>query len=343
MEAGSLTFRVARVIAAGAAGAARSLLVLVVLLAVGLPLARVAASWYVRGTLDLAPADVRVAAAETSELAVKGGTERETLAIRRAVGTLRYRVDPRAISVVVIDNDPGCENCAGEYLPYLDIIRVQRDIADADGVQLEWTMAHEIGHYVDQRYMTDAARTRFRSLRHIPPSLTWAAMDSPWQDRPDEDFAEVFAALAVPTAFTPPATAYGRVRDPAAYEELLRSVGVVFGRAPPPTGWGDVLAREFALARDTVTDPRLEGPLLALAAAYVALGAVPAGLRAWRRGAGEESTPRLDRRWRRVLNTGRPITHTGRSTHVTHADRDHGGGRLGFPRLPGGLPRRSGV
>jgi hypothetical protein len=326
MDDGSLTFRIARTLAAAALGALRSLVVLVLVLAIALPLLRIAASWYVRGTLDFAPAPAAQPTADLSALVIRGADARESSAVRAAIASLRYRVDPRAVSIVVVDQNAASPGSSGEFLPYLDIIQLQRDVVDGGGLLLRWTVAHEIGHYVDQRYLTAATRQRFRQLRHIPPGLTWEASDQPWERRPDEDFAEVFAALSVPAAFTPPATVYGPVRDPLAYEALLRRSGVVLGRLPKPTTWVDVLTREYGLARDAVTDPRLSRLLLFFVLVYVALGALPPALRAWRRSSDAEGVPRLDSGARRVLNTGRLVPHKTRSGHVSHQDRDHGGG-----------------
>ncbi|HEY3318441.1 MAG TPA: hypothetical protein VGK50_08470 [Coriobacteriia bacterium] len=329
MDEGSLTFRLLRALAAGALVAARWLILLVAVVAVGLPLMRVAAGWYARGTFDLTPPAENASPAGMSALAVRGGTAREVAAVRSAAASLRYRVDPRAVSVVVMDRDPLDVGAQGEFLPYLDLIRVKRSVIDLGGMPLRWTLAHEIGHYVDTRFMTDPARRRFMALRHIPPSLSWRAPALEWRQRPDEDFAEVFAALSVPSPLTPPSTVYGRVSDPAAIVGLLRGVGVRFGAGPPPTGWREALAREYELLRDTVSEPATLLPLLVLVVLYLALGALPAAANAWRASGDSEGVPRerpLDTRARRVLNTPRLATHTGRRRYVTHENRRDGSG-----------------
>lgn len=329
MREGSLTFRAARAMAAGAMAAVRWLLVLALVVAIGLPLARIAVGWYVRGTVELVPPPASASSEGMQALAVGNATPSEAEAVRSAVASLRYRLDPRAVSVVLMDADPLDPAAQGEYVPYLGIIRLRRSLVDLDGPPLQWAVAHEIGHYVDERYMTDPARARFMRLRHIPSSLAWQATLVPWNERPDEDFAEVFAALSVPEAFTPPATVYGRVRDPSAVEALLASVGVTFGRPPPPMGWLDVVAREYAFLRGIVSDPRIARALLAILAAYVALAAIPPAARAWRiadgEGVPEERT--LDRRMAQVLNTHGLVRHKGRRRYVTHTSRHHGGSR----------------
>lgn len=330
MEPGSLTFRLARTLTAGAFAALRWLLVLAVVVVLGLPLMRIAAEWYVRGSVEAAPPPTSASPASMRALTVGNASPSEVAAVRSAAAGLRYRIDPHSLSVMLMDGDALGLGAQGEYLPYLGVIRLQRTLVDVGGMPLSWALAHEIGHSVDERNMTDAARTRFRAMRHIPSSLTWQAPSSPWNQRPDEDFAEVFAALAVPEAITPPATAYGRVANPAAFESLLRSVGVTFGRPPPPTSWRDVVARELAFLRSAVSEPRASRGLLVLLALYIALGAVPAMIDAWRRSGSDEGVPRdrpLDRRASRVLNIPRLVPHRSRSKYVTHTSGDHGGGR----------------
>lgn len=275
----SLTFRVTRSLAAGLLGALRALAVLAVIIAVSLPMARLAADWYVRGRLEYAPPAGR---RPTVALAVGDVSPRESDAIRTAVGSLRYRIDPRAVSIIVVDGpDALPPGSSGEFLPYLDLIRIQRSVVDEGGSVLAWTLAHEIGHYVDSRFMTPAARAEFVRLRGIPPSLSWSSPGLPWERRPAEDFAEVFAALSVPSAVEVPGTTYGRVGEPAEFESLLSGVGAPLDRPPAPIGWRDVVSREVAFARDIFTDLRVSWPLLLLFAGYALFGAVKPASRAW--------------------------------------------------------------
>lgn len=312
MQEGSLTFRIARTAAAAGMAMVHAMLVLAVVLLIGLPLMRIAADWYVRGRIELAPVESLPAGPEIRLLAVKNGTATETASIRAAVGGLRYRIDPRTISVVIVDEDPFAAGFAAEYLPYLDVIRIQRAVVDGGGAVLRWTMAHEIGHYVDQRYMTPASRQRFKELRGIPAALTWESPTEPWARRPVEDFGEVFAAISQTSVMMTPGTVYGPVRDPAAFESLLKSVGVTLGREPPARTWQEVLVRELKLVVDTVTDPSLLRPLTILFGVYLFVSAAGPAYHAWKVHDDAEGVP-LDRGRTRVLNTYRRTLHrTGR-------------------------------
>jgi hypothetical protein len=104
-----------------------------------------------------------------------------------------------------------CPDCAGEYVPGIRTIRIERMLVDADGLALQQALAHEIGHHVDSIYLTDALRRRFRELRGIPPDLSREAPDQAWTQRPVEDFAEVFAVLDVPLVESGPRTAFGAI------------------------------------------------------------------------------------------------------------------------------------
>lgn len=329
MREGSGTFRLARALIAGAAAAARWLAVLLAAVAVAVPLMRIGANWYVRGSIDLTPPPPAASAGEMGLLAVRDASPHEAAAIREAVAGLRYRIPPTAVSVMVVDDDPQRSGAEAEYLPYFGLIQVQRRVVGNGIARLQWTMAHEIGHYADHRYMTADARERFAALRGIPDDRDWQGTTLRWQDRPEEDFAEVFAALAVPSPLMPLGTSYGPIRNAPALLALLDSVGIAFGTPPPPRGWRDAIEREYQLVVDTLGDPAVLWPAVLLIGAYLLVGAVPAAVSAWRR-AGAEGVPhetsRLDRDMARRLNTRRPISHTSRGAHVTRQGRHHGSG-----------------
>ncbi len=288
MHTGCLTFRVARLLGATGFAVLRRLAFLLFVVALFLPLARAALVWYVRGTFDPVPPTERSAAAMRG-LAVSAESTSEADAVRGAAANLRYRFDPHAVAVVVTNRGPA--GAQGEFLPFLNLIRVQRSVVRLGRIPLQWTLAHEIGHYVDDRFMTDPARARFRSLRRIPPSLTWQAPSAEWSRRPNEDFAEVFATLAVPSAVIPPATAYGRVANAPALVTLLRRTGIVFG-APPRLVTLDYAAkRQVEQLRGALSEPLLAAPVLALVATYLLVGALPYAVTSWRSSIDAEGVP----------------------------------------------------
>jgi hypothetical protein len=279
----SLTFRFGRALVAGTFGALKSLAVFALVLAIGMPLSRAALEWYARGSFELIPPAVAATGNEVP-LKVADATPEEASAVRQAAAQMRYRVDPRALTFMVVDRVLTCPDCTGEYVPFLDLVRLDRKAVHSGGLTLQWTVAHEIGHYVDQRTMTDATRRRFMEMRGIPLDTPWVAPNEPWARRPTEDFAEVFAALSLPSAPHSPSTSWGRVRGEKRFEDLLADAGVTFGREVPASGPADVLRREVGFVKDISADPRIAWGLALLGAIYAGLGAWPPARRAWNSG-----------------------------------------------------------
>jgi hypothetical protein len=279
---GHVAGRAARCALAGLESALRWLVVLAAALAVLVPTFRIAVEWYARGRIDLEPAGVsQQPTAEPVE--VLHASPAEVNAVRRAISALRYRVGATNLSVIVID-DSLAPAQAGEYLPNARVIRLRRSVVGRGGALLSWAVAHEIGHYVDDRYMNEADRDLYRDWRGIPRSAGWLDQTLPWAERPSEDFAEVFAAVAQSQPVDAPATEYGRIRGSAGFEALLARSGAPLGRLVAPDGPAELAEREAAFFRTMLSDPVVATLLLGTALAYVLVAAIPPARDAWHRG-----------------------------------------------------------
>jgi hypothetical protein len=276
----ALTFRVVRTLLAGVLGALEALVILALLAVVGIPLLRSALTWYARGTPQPVPLAAAGAGREVP-VRVLDASPAETRNIRRALGQLRYRVDPSAITFVVTDNVSDQPDTTGEYMPLLDVVRLERSIVRENGDRLEWTVAHEVGHYADQRLLSQADRAKFEQFRGIPAGTSWSQQGLPWTDRPIEDFAEVFADLSLPSVPRTPATQWGRVRNRQQMESFFRASGIRLGAEVPASDWAETARREVSFGRQLAGDPSIGTQVLVLVLFYTALGAVPAMARAW--------------------------------------------------------------
>lgn len=287
------TLRFARILAAGASGAARWLLLLVVVLVVGLPALRSAVQWYVRGTPDPLPV-AAPATVDPTRATILDASAQEAGAIRQVLAELRFGIPPADVTFAVTDQ-PRCAQCEGDYSFAFDRIEIDRAVVDSSGPTLRLAVAHEIGHYVDAHFLGPPQRASFMALRGIPANLSWESPDLPWARRPIEDFAEVFATLAVPSAVFAPDTAYGPVRDPAAIVALLKSVGVDLGRALPATDVRQILHLEVEFGQDLLSQPALAWSLFVTVLFYVLYGAWDPMVAEWRREgdgpAGRSETP----------------------------------------------------
>jgi hypothetical protein len=295
-----------RTAVAGVIGALQSLLVLALVAVLGVPLARAGLTWYARGSLEPVPLATR-----DGELPVRviGANAAEARAVREAAGRLRYRPDPRAITFVVVEQVSSQPDNTGEYMPLLDVVRLERSVVREGGERLEWTVGHEVGHYADQRFLTNADRTAFRRLRGIPDNVSWTANDRPWEDRPIEDFAECFAEIAVPSPIRPPSTLWGPLRQPQRFERLLAQAGIRLDRELPPSGLLETARREAFFVRQVAADPVVGVEAAALLGLYLGLGMVPSMIRAWTRSPADGTT--ADRRETPPRRYRRPVHRAG--------------------------------
>jgi hypothetical protein len=276
-----LAARIGRTLFAGAIGfvQAAGYLVLAMIMSVLLVQAAQAAyRWYAVGTLSLLPPSAP--SSRAADIKVAYASPAETAAIRDAVASMRYRLLPNAVTFAITDQLP-CSQCGGEYDAGLDLVQVARGLV-IEGPSLRHAIAHEIGHYVDHHFLSDALRREYMQLRHIPDSQSWFFdNDQPWVVRPSEDFAEVFAAVSLWPNDAPPQTEYGPVRDPAPYEQLLAEAGVHLDRGLPTPGPLEWIPTEARLVVETLASSSLRWGLVVASIFYLALGTLTAMRDEW--------------------------------------------------------------
>jgi len=98
----------------------------------------------------------------------------------------------------------------------------ERVLANPEHENLVHIVAHEIGHMVDLVYLSDATRAWFMKTRGFSVTEVWAGQKTtPWECRPQEDFAEVYAALDAPFALWPIQTLGGRIEQPDVMRQTI--------------------------------------------------------------------------------------------------------------------------
>jgi len=220
----------------GILAALRTFVLIVCSLALAIPILRIGADWWVRRTLDVLPP--QVLATQPTVTAQITGTPEETVAIRNALAQLRLpRLPPLRIAVDSQDANAGTFDVLNR-----DIV-IDRSVV-GDPVALQSTVAHEVGHVVDAVYLDAAERRNYERFRHMPP-LNWRSPGLRWNRRPDEDFAECFAAVSQPYVSANVATKYGNI-DAAALERFLATTGVVLPPPTPPRNYVEAIERELA-------------------------------------------------------------------------------------------------
>lgn len=279
----TLAFRIARMLVIGVLGAARWLAFLALMLALVFPLSRTAMQWYAQGRLRPLPeASSRAASGPGPEITTMGMTAEQRARIRAALRELRYRLPPRSVTFV-LGGVPQSRLYDGAYSPALDLIRLESRVLEAGGVELRRAVAHEVGHYADQHHMDKRRRLAFMRLREIPRSRYWRSQDAPWEVRPDEDFAEVFAMLAIPSPVVPPRTVYGPLRQADDAEALMREAGIRFDGVTAPRDWRTAVRWEYNFFEDVMSYPSVSFAFWLTVIAYGAAGASRGMRREWRR------------------------------------------------------------
>ncbi len=279
----ALADRIARTLGAGVIGALQAFSYISIGLVVAILVVQIAQAgfrWYESGTFAPFPATAASSTGAAS-IDVATATPAQAAAIRMAVNSLSYQLPPHAV-LFAVTSEP-CPQCGGEYDPGLNLIQIQQGSA-VEGPALRHAVAHEIGHYVDLHYLNNSQRDEFMRLRHIPANQSWFFdTGQPWANRPVEDFAEVFAVVALWPNDELPGTSYGPVRDPAPFEQLLGSAGVRFDRTPARSSRLSEIKAEVLLVRDMLVSSSLWFALQMLVVVYVAIGAGSAIRGAWRR------------------------------------------------------------
>lgn len=276
----SLAERIGYTLWAAALGILRAAAVMLVALAVVVVVTQALLHWYATGTFTLFPAHL-ANPTQPASLAVTNATPAEAATIRKAVARLRFRLPAGAVGFGLIDQPP-CPQCGGDYAPY-GLIQLTRGVVDQGGPALDRAVAHEVGHFVDTVYLTDVQRAEFMRLRGMPGGLSWQSPNLPWERRPVEDFAEVFAFLNVTAVDSGPQTAYGPVRDPKVFERLLASAGVRLGRESSAPDVRKIASQEIGFARDQTANPYIRLLFTLLIALYIVFAGLSDGLDAWRR------------------------------------------------------------
>ena len=254
-------------------GAGRWLVVFGLSLMLVMPALRLATSYAMRG--DLSPSPLATPDSAPGEVTVIGGDAEDERRVRAALDDLSLQFDPSAIQVRIVADLGPCDECAAAYLPEMREVLLPQDTVRAGGPTLRWALAHELGHYVDSRYLTDSLRARYMRLRGIPEDVSWLAVDLPWQRRPSEDFGEVFAVLVQPTVERPIGTTYGRLTDAEEVEALLSAADL---QSPPsPTSpWSEAVAGQARYLTETFRDPLRLMALQVIALSMAAAGALKA-------------------------------------------------------------------
>ncbi|MBE0476548.1 MAG: hypothetical protein IBX62_05570 [Coriobacteriia bacterium] len=258
------------ILSAGAVGAARWLVAFGLSLMLAVPVMRLGMSYTLRG--GIAPSPVATPEARPGPVPVEEATEEEAALIHEALSELSLRFDPTGVTVRVVGGLATCDQCAAAYLPELREILIPRGVVAVGGPNLRWALAHELGHHVDTRYMTEELRGRFGETRRHPADISWLSLGRPWAERPAEDFAEVFAVLVQPTVDRPIGTAYGRLRDRDGIEEILAEADLDTYR-PTRSPWTEAVTGQGRYLAETLRDPLRLAALQALALGAAVLGA----------------------------------------------------------------------
>ncbi len=230
-----------------------------------------------RGTVDLDAYLPHVCQNPSSAAQVKvDGAPQEQAAVHQALEELVWPVDPSAFSVKVVPKQQLPPNDMGMYVYPQSIIYIDAEVVDDPVRQsLPHVLAHELGHMVDAQYLTDDARAQFLRIRGFAPSSDWTGgPGAAWATQPQEDFAEVYAALDAPFTVWTIKTVGGRIQDPAAMQDFIEQYQP--GATQPRESLGaSALVSKLGSVLDIVKNDMylLEG-LFGLAAVYACTFAI---------------------------------------------------------------------
>jgi Zn-dependent protease with chaperone function len=157
-------------------------------------------------------------------------------------------------------------------------------VSDPEGQNLTHIMAHEIGHMVDFRYLDDETRSEFMQVRGFSQTAEWRGAGMEWGAQPQEDFAEVYAALAAPFSLWPIQTIGGRIQDPVAMSALMERFQSGPTRPLSPVSVTAVMSRADSAAEMIKSDQVVLPLLFAFAALYIGICSARAMGRAYAQG-----------------------------------------------------------
>ena len=268
--------KVAMTVVAGFGGAVRGLVVLALACVVLALLPPAIISYANRGTVDLDAFLPHTAVSSTSPSALARieGTPAEQDAVRRALDQLVWPIDPKSFTIKIVPH-ADLKDDPGMYLSGESVILIDADVADDPIRQdLARVLAHEIGHAVEVTRMDDAARAEFMSLRGFDSTTDWRDQDAPWSARPQEDFAEVFAAIDSPSSVWPIQTVGGRMINEGALRALIERYQSGPSRPLARLDFSAVSSQASSLVSMIINDTFLLEVMFGIAILYASVSAI---------------------------------------------------------------------
>ncbi|PKQ16691.1 MAG: hypothetical protein CVT67_02675 [Actinobacteria bacterium HGW-Actinobacteria-7] len=245
-----------RLMAAGAEGAVRGLIVAFVVCGLMAVFPTVLVSLTTRGTVDLdtfVPRPV-VAPSQNTTISIEGSAA-DRRVVRRALDELVWPVRSPKPRIVITPAQQMPTNAAGTYAFPDNVIRISEDVMrDPVGEGLPHILAHEIGHQLDAQYLDEPGRAEFMTLRGHD-SLMWTGDGAAWGDIPMEDFAEVFAVLDAPSSPVGIQTNGGRIESRKQMAAFIRRYEKRAVRTVTPPRELSLLPFVKALSQDYMTQP----------------------------------------------------------------------------------------
>jgi hypothetical protein len=279
--------RVARTVVAGVSGAVQGVVLFAIACALVAMVPPVMISYANRGTVDLdafLPHTSPAASASTAQVKIIG-TPEEQAAIRKVIDQLAWPVDPTSFSVKVVPPQKLPPSDMGMYVYPESVILIDSEVvSDPERQNLTHIMAHEIGHMVDFRYLDDETRAEFMQVRGFSQSADWRGAGAEWGMQPQEDFAEVYAALDAPFSLWPIQTIGGRIEDPVAMHALIDRFQSGPSRPLSPVSFTSVMSRADSAAAMIKGDQVILPLLVAFAALYMCICSIRAMNRAYAQG-----------------------------------------------------------
>ena len=227
-----------------------------------------------RGTLDFDAFVPRssVSVSQSGGLKVEG-TPGQQAVVRTALDDLVWPVDTSGFTVVVTSPRNLPVGAAGMYVFPDNVIDISSSVVgDPDPQGAVHVLAHEMGHMFDSVYLDDAGRAEFLRLRGFPPDTDWRGDNAEWAARPQEDFAEVYAAFDAPSSGVPIATNAGRLNNAGAIRALIARYQTS-GVRRTSLQLGTIAAVTRQTADMVQTDPAVSRGMILLAVVCAVFGA----------------------------------------------------------------------
>jgi hypothetical protein len=245
-----------------------------------------------RGTVDMDAFLPPAASAASPSAQVRiTGTPTEQATIRKALDQLVWPVDPSAFTVRVVPPQSLPPNDMGMYVYPESVILIDSTVVnDPERENLTHVMAHEVGHVIDIRYLDNEARAQFLHIRGFSETADWTGAGGAWETQPQEDFAEVYAALDAPFALWPIQTVGGRIEHPAEMRALIERFQSGPSRSHSPVNLASVMSRAGSAAEMIQGDQVVLPTLFVFAAFYICICSVRSMSRTHPHGASRRSS-----------------------------------------------------